>query len=73
MFPLPYARPFDLVLYALLGLEIVLLAGGLAFGKPNADRTCRLPLLLLILLRAPSITCDTARFRAFLSSASTGR
>lgn len=52
MLPLPYAKPFDSVLSALFGLEIVLLAGGLAFGRPNADRTCRLPLLLRMSLSA---------------------
>ncbi len=52
MFPLPYARPFDLVLYALLGLEIVLLAGGLAFGKPNKEKTGRLLLPLRMSLSA---------------------
>jgi len=39
-------------LYVLFGLEIVLLAGGLAFGKPNADKTCRLPLPLRMSLSA---------------------
>jgi len=52
MFPLPYARPFDLVLCALFGVEIVLLTGGLAFGKPNAEKTCRLPLPLRMSLSA---------------------
>jgi hypothetical protein len=43
MFPLPYAPPVGPVLYFLYALELTLLAGGLAFGKPNDDRTSRLP------------------------------
>jgi len=43
MFPLPYAPPIASVLYSLYVLELVLLAGGLTLGRPNADRTCRLP------------------------------
>ena len=52
MFPLPYTRALDAILYALFGLETVLLAGGLALGKPNADKTCRLPLPLRMSLSA---------------------
>jgi hypothetical protein len=52
MLSLPYARPFDFILYVLFGLEIVLLAGGLVLGTPNADRTCRLPLPLRMSLSA---------------------
>jgi hypothetical protein len=52
MFPLPYKPPFDSILYALFGLEIALLAGGLAFGKLNEEQTGRLPRLLRMLLSA---------------------
>jgi hypothetical protein len=52
MFPLPYAPPIGPVLYFLYGLELLLLAAGLALGKPNADRTCRLPTPLRMTLSA---------------------
>jgi hypothetical protein len=52
MFPLPYRSPFDWILYALFGLEIALVAGGLAFGKLNEEQTGRLPRPLRMLLSA---------------------
>jgi hypothetical protein len=52
VFPLPYKPPFDSILYALFGLEIALLAGGLAFGKLNEEQTGRLPRPLRMLLSA---------------------
>ncbi|MBM4430863.1 MAG: lysoplasmalogenase [Chloroflexi bacterium] len=52
MFPLPYAQPWALILYALFALELALLAGGLAFGRLNAEQTCRLPRPLRVLLSA---------------------
>ncbi len=52
MFPLPYEPPFAWILYALFGLEIALLAGGLVFGKLNEEKTGRLPLPLRMLLSA---------------------
>ena len=52
MFPLPYAQPWAWILYALFALELALLAGGLAFGKLNAEQTGRLPRPLRMLLSA---------------------
>ncbi len=52
MFPLPYKQPFDWILYALFGLEVALLAGGLIFGKLNEEQTGRLPRPLRMLLSA---------------------
>ena len=43
MFPLPYAPPVSAILYALFFLDLALLGGGLAFGKPNPEGTCHLP------------------------------
>jgi len=50
MFPLPYPPPLNWILYALFGLEITLLAGGLILGKPNEEQTGRLPRALRLLL-----------------------
>jgi len=44
MFPLPYPMPYSAILYALLGLDIALLVGGLALGPLDAAQTGRLPL-----------------------------
>ena len=52
MFPLPYKPPLNWILYALFGLEIALLAGGLIFGKLNEEQTGRLPRPLRMLLSA---------------------
>jgi len=52
MFPLPYAQPWSWILYALFILELVLLAGGLALGRLNAEQTGRLPRPLRMLLSA---------------------
>jgi len=52
MFPLPYKSPWAEILYALFGLEMALLAGGLVFGRLNKEQTGRLPLPLRMLLSA---------------------
>jgi len=46
MLPLPYAEPFATILYALLGLDLALLAGGLLLGRPDPLGYGRLPLPL---------------------------
>jgi hypothetical protein len=43
MFPLPYSAPVSAILYVLFFLELALLGGGLAFGKPNREGTGHLP------------------------------
>jgi uncharacterized membrane protein YhhN len=50
LFPLPFRQPFSYTLYALFGLEIALLAGGLIVGQLNEEGTGRLPRPLRILL-----------------------
>ena len=52
MFPLPYKPPLNWILYALFGLEIALLTGGLIFGELNEEQTGRLPRPLRMLLSA---------------------
>lgn len=52
MFPLPFSAPYDAILYALFGLDLVLLAAGLACGRLSADGTGRLPLPLRMALSA---------------------
>jgi len=44
MLPLPYPAPYSVLLYALLGLDIALLLGGLRFGPLDRAETGRLPL-----------------------------
>lgn len=44
MFPLPYRPPFDALLYALMGLDLALLGGGLLFGRYDPAKMGRLPL-----------------------------
>jgi hypothetical protein len=52
MFPLPYTPPVSAILYVLFFLDLALLGGGLAFGKLNTERTCRLPRPLRMSLSA---------------------
>lgn len=52
MFPLPYAAPFARLLYALFGLDILLLFSGLAFGRMAGDGSGRLPLPVRMALSA---------------------
>ena len=55
MFPLPYAPPVSVILYALFFLDLALLGGGLAFGKPNQEGTCHLPRPLRMSLTAIAV------------------
>jgi hypothetical protein len=50
VFPLPFGPSLNLALYALLVLEIALLAGGLVFGTMNVEETGRLPRPLRMVL-----------------------
>lgn len=52
MFPLPYLPPFNWLLYALFGLDILLLTSGLAFGRFDAGQMGRLPLPVRMWLSA---------------------
>jgi hypothetical protein len=52
MFPLPYRPPVSAILYTLFFLELVLLAGGLIFGKLNPEGTGHLPRPLRMSLSA---------------------
>ena len=52
MFPLPYRPPLSAILYILFFLDLALLAGGLAFGKLNRERTVHLPRPLRMCLSA---------------------
>ena len=64
MFPLPYRPPLNWILYAVLGLELALLAGGLIFGKLNEEQTGRLPRPLRILLSALLVLAALLGWRA---------
>lgn len=63
MFLLPYAAPYDALLYALFGLDLALLIGGLAFGRPAADGSGRLPLGVRMSLSAILVVAALAQWR----------
>lgn len=52
MLPLPYPAPYGWLLYALLGLDLLLLASGLALGRYDARQKGRLPLAVRMALSA---------------------
>jgi hypothetical protein len=52
LLPLPYPAPFCVLLYGLLGLDVALLAGGLAMGRYSAAHMGHLPLPLRMSLSA---------------------
>jgi hypothetical protein len=63
MFPLPYEPPLNRLLYVLFGLEIVLLVGGLIFGRLNQEQTGRLPRPLRMLLSATLVVAALLEWR----------
>lgn len=73
LFPLPYSQPFNCILQVLFGLEIVLLVGGLVFGRLNVDATSRLPRPLRMLLSATLVLAAFVAWQAGLGGATVQR
>lgn len=63
MFPFPYPAPYAAALYALLGLDLLLLGGGLACGPLDADHTGRLPRPLRMALSAILVAAALLQWR----------
>jgi hypothetical protein len=64
MSPLPYAHPWDWVLYGLAVLDLSLLIGGLSHGHLDADKTVRLPRALRMALSAILVVAALIGWRA---------
>lgn len=63
MFLLPYPALYAAVLYILLGLDLLLLAGGLLFGPLDAARAGRLPRPLRMALSAILVAAALLQWR----------
>lgn len=63
MFPLLYPVPYNVLLYALFGLDIALLGGGLLMGPLNAARAGRLPRPLCMALSAILVLAALLQWR----------
>lgn len=64
MFPLPYSPSLNVLLYVLFGLEVALLVLGLALGKLNEEKSCRLPRPLRMTLSAILVLSALVEWRA---------